>query len=71
MNLALLKTSDKELLIMSIYDNTKQSSQARKEIKRRRAVGYSDGTAIVKIDPKAELVELSRVGTIIINGVEQ
>jgi hypothetical protein len=50
MNLALLKTSDKELLIMSIFDNTKQSSEARQEIKRRRAVGYSDGTAIAKIE---------------------
>jgi hypothetical protein len=70
MNLALLKLTDKELLIDSIMMNA-HGKQARNEIKRRKAVGYCDGTAIVKVDAKAELVDSSRVGTITINGVVQ
>ena len=45
---------------------------ARKEIQRRKLVGYCDGTAIEYVDPRAEMEEEnSRVGLITINGVAQ
>jgi len=47
-------------------------SMARKEIKRRKMVGYCDGTAIEYVDPKAKFDEPeSKVGQITINGVVQ
>lgn len=48
MDLALLKATDKELLIMSI-EKSRKGKEVRNEIKRRRAVGYCDGTAIAKV----------------------
>ena len=45
--------------------NDSTGSDARKEIQRRKMVGYCDGTAIEKIDAKAPIVEPeSTVGTI-------
>lgn len=70
MNLALLKLTDKQLLIDSISMNA-HGKEVRKEIKRRKAVGYCDGTAIQHVDAKAEMDTESRVGTITINGVVQ
>jgi hypothetical protein len=48
MNLALLKATDKQLLIMSI-EKSRKGKEVRNEIKRRKAVGYCDGTAIAKV----------------------
>lgn len=48
MDLALLKATDKQLLIMSI-EKSRKGKEVRNEIKRRRAVGYCDGTAIAKV----------------------
>ena len=45
---------------------------ARKEIRRRKMVGYCDGTAIEKVDPTAKFEEVeSKVGQITLNGVVQ
>tara|TARA_X000001036_G_scaffold33789_1_gene27598 strand:+ start:230 stop:451 length:222 start_codon:yes stop_codon:yes gene_type:complete len=63
--------TDKQLQSMAIQQDF-DGSMARKEIKRRKMVGYCDGTAIEYVDPKAKFDELeSKVGQITINGVVQ
>lgn len=64
MTTILLNTTDKQLqMLRDRKDIT--GSDARKEIQRRKMVGYCDGTAIEKIDAKAPIVEPeSTVGTI-------
>ncbi len=70
MDLTLLGKTDKQLLVMSI-EASRKGKAARNEIKRRRAVGYCDGTAIETIDSKVAMETNTRVGVITINGVEQ
>ena len=45
--------TDKQLQSMAIQQDF-DGSMARKEIKRRKMVGYCDGTAIEYVDPKAK-----------------
>jgi len=63
MNLAFLSKTDKALHAMR-NDQTKDGSEARREIKRRKLVGFCDGTNIVFVDAKAEVETESRVGTV-------
>ena len=64
MTTILLNTTDKQLQMLRDR-NDSTGSDARKEIQRRKMVGYCDGTAIEKIDAKAPIVEPeSTVGTI-------
>ena len=65
MNLAFLSKTDKALHAMR-NEQTKDGSEARREIKRRQLVGYSDGTNITLVNAKAEVETESRVGTITI-----
>lgn len=65
MTTILLNTTDKQLQMLSRDRNDITGSDARKEIQRRKMVGYCDGTAIEKIDAKAPIVEPeSTVGTV-------
>ncbi len=52
----LLSTTDKDLQMLRDRQD-KFGKDARKEIKRRKMVGYSDGTARIVVDPKAEIEE--------------
>lgn len=64
MTTILLNTTDKQLQMLRDR-NDSTGSDARKEIQRRKMVGYCDGTAIEKIDAKAPIVEPeSTVGTV-------
>ena len=63
MNLAFLSKTDKALHAMR-NEQTKDGSEARREIRRRQLVGYSDGTSIIVVDAKAEIETESRVGEI-------
>ena len=63
MNLTFLGKTDKDLHAMRNQQDT-DGKLARQEIKRRKLVGYCDGTAIQKIDAKAPIIEPeSTVGT--------
>jgi len=65
MNLAFLSKTDKALHAMR-NEQTKDGGEARREIRRRQLVGYSDGTNITLVDAKAEVETESRVGTVTI-----
>ena len=45
-------------------DQTKDGREARREIQRRKLVGFCDGTNIIVVDAKAEIETESRVGTV-------
>jgi hypothetical protein len=63
MNLTFLTKTDKELFAMRFQQDS-DGKLARKEITRRKLVGYCDGTNIQKVDAKAPIVEPeSTVGT--------
>jgi len=63
MNLTFLTKTDKELHAIRFQQDT-DGKLARREITRRKLVGYCDGTAIQKIDAKAPIEEPeSTVGT--------
>lgn len=71
MNLEFLSKTDKELDELRLAQTT-DGKNARKEIQRRKMVGYWDGTMKVVVDAKAQIEEAeSRVGTVYINGVQQ
>ena len=71
MNLEFLSKTDKELDELRLAQTT-DGKNARKEIQRRKMVGYWDGTMRVVVDAKAQIEEAeSRVGTVYINGVQQ
>jgi len=71
MNLTFLSKTDKELDELRLAQTT-DGKNARKEIQRRKMVGYWDGTMKVVVDAKAQIEEAeSRVGTVYINGVQQ
>ena len=63
MNLTFLSKTDKELHAMRELQNT-DGREARREIQRRKLVGYCDGTNITWVDPKAEVETQSRVGEV-------
>ena len=63
MNLAFLSKTDKALHAMR-NDQTKDGREARREIQRRKLVGFCDGTNIIVVDAKAEDETESRVGEI-------
>tara|TARA_B100000586_G_C19873123_1_gene327669 strand:+ start:240 stop:455 length:216 start_codon:yes stop_codon:yes gene_type:complete len=56
MNLAYLKKTDRELEALRMAP-TKEGKEARKELQRRKAVGFWDGTMAVKVDPYQEIEE--------------
>ena len=63
MNLAFLSKTDKDLHAMRLQQDS-DGKEARREIQRRKLVGYCDGTNIQQIDAKAVIETESRVGTI-------
>ena len=63
MNLAFLSKTDKALHAMR-NEQTKDGREARREIQRRKLVGFCDGTNIIVVDAKAEVETESRVGTV-------
>lgn len=65
MNLAFLSKTDKDLHAMRNQQDT-DGKEARREIQRRKLVGFCDGTNIQVVDPKAEVETESRVGTVTI-----
>ncbi len=70
LNLEFLKKTDKQLEELRL-EQTPEGKAARKEIQRRKMVGYWDGTATVYVDPNAKFEDESKVGLITINGVPQ
>ena len=70
LNLEFLKKTDKQLQDLHL-EQTPEGKAARKEIQRRKMVGYWDGTATVYVDPNAKFEDESKVGLITINGVAQ
>ena len=56
MNLAYIRKTDKELDSLKL-DATTEGRLARKEIKRRKDVGFWDVTMRVVVDAKAEMEE--------------
>ena len=63
MNLTFLGKTDKDLHAMRNQQDS-NGKEARREIQRRKLVGYSDGTNIIVVDAKAEVEIQSRVGEI-------
>jgi hypothetical protein len=63
MNLTFLGKTDKDLHAMRNQQDS-DGREARREIQRRKLVGYSDGTNITLVDAKAVVEMKSRVGTI-------
>ena len=63
MNLTFLGKTDKDLHAMRNQQDS-DGREARREIQRRKLVGYSDGTNITWVDPKAEVETQSRVGVV-------
>lgn len=57
MNLTFLNLKDKGLLALSDLQNT-VGKEARREIKRRQMIGYSDGTAINLVDKSNKAEEV-------------
>lgn len=57
MNLTFLTQTDRRLLALSDQQNT-VGKEARREIKRRSMIGYSDGTAIKLVDRSMEAEEV-------------
>jgi len=64
MNLTFLGKTDKDLHAMRLQQDS-DGKEARREIQRRKLVGFCDGTNITWVDPKAEVEMESRVGTVI------
>ena len=62
MNLIFLSKTDKQLEAMRLQQDS-DGKAARKEIQRRKMVGYCDGTAIQTVDAKEPLVIESTIGT--------
>ena len=63
MNLTFLGKTDKELHAIRNQQDS-DGREARREIQRRKLVGYCDGTNIQLVDAKAVVETESRVGTI-------
>ena len=65
MNLAFLSKTDKDLHAMRNQQDA-DGKEARREIQRRKLVGFCDGTNIQVVDAKAVVETESRVGTVTI-----
>jgi len=65
MNLAFLSKTDKDLHAMRNQQD-RDGKEARREIQRRKLVGFCDGTNIQVVDAKAVVETESRVGTVTI-----
>lgn len=65
MNLAFLSKTDKDLHAMRNQQD-RDGKEARREIQRRKLVGFCDGTNIQVVDAKAVIETESRVGTVTI-----
>lgn len=67
MTTILLSNTDKQLQMLRDRQDA-VGRDARKEIQRRKMVGYCDGTAIEQVDAKAPIVEpegaVGTVGTV-------
>tara|TARA_Y100001951_G_C11101839_1_gene162477 strand:+ start:45 stop:446 length:402 start_codon:yes stop_codon:yes gene_type:complete len=63
MNLTFLTLTDKALHAMRNQQDS-DGREARREIQRRKLVGFCDGTNITTVDAKAVVETQSRVGTI-------
>ena len=63
MNLTFLTLTDKALHAMRNQQDS-DGREARREIQRRKLVGFCDGTNIEFVDAKAVVETQSRVGTI-------
>ena len=63
MNLTFLTLTDKALHAMRNQQDS-DGREARREIQRRKLVGFCDGTNIQFVDAKAAVETQSRVGTI-------
>jgi len=63
MNLAFLSKTDKDLHAMRNQQD-RDGKEARREIQRRKLVGFCDGTNIQVVDAKAVVETESRVGTV-------
>lgn len=57
MDLGYLRKTDLQLQDLSNLMNY-SGKEARREIRRRKSVGYSDGTTIIVIDEKAPIEEI-------------
>lgn len=62
MNLILLSKTDKQLEAMRFQQDS-DGKAARKEIQRRKAIGYCDGTAIQTVDAKEPMEIETTLGT--------
>tara|TARA_B100000029_G_C16913336_1_gene718564 strand:+ start:106 stop:327 length:222 start_codon:yes stop_codon:yes gene_type:complete len=60
MQLELLRKTDKELFTIADGSDLSLAKQAKKEIKRRKAVGFWDGTAAFVVNEDNETVEEER-----------
>ena len=60
MQLELLRKTDKELFTIADGSDLSLAKQAKKEIKRRKAVGFWDGTASFVVNEDNETVEEER-----------
>ena len=65
MNLAFLSKTDKDRHAMRNQQD-RDGKEARREIQRRKLVGFCDGTNIQVVDAKAVIETESRVGTVTI-----
>ena len=61
MKLELLRKTDKELFTIVDGSDLSLAKQAKKEVKRRKAVGYWDGTAAVVVNEDNETFEPEKV----------
>ena len=61
MNLELLRKTDKELFTIVDGSDLSLAKQAKKEVKRRKAVGYWDGTAAFVVNEDNETFEPEKV----------
>jgi hypothetical protein len=57
MQLELLRKTDKELFTIAEGSDLSVAKQAKKEIKRRKAVGFWDGTAAFVVNEDNETIE--------------
>ena len=61
MKLELLRKTDKELFTIVDGSDLSLAKQAKKEVKRRKAVGYWDGTAAFVVNEDNETFEPEKV----------
>ena len=70
MNLSYLTTSDKQLNAMSSLQDG-EGAAVRKEIKRRKSIGYWDGSLKPKTNEAPEFVEAQIIASSVIMPIER